>query len=74
MKIKLYWTSCYQTFTVNHAKESENVFAVMKVETVSGLPQSSASFSLVDNHVIAVDRGLCVINNHHKCLRFLVSV
>ena len=25
-------TSCYQTFTVNHAKESENVFAVMKVE------------------------------------------
>lgn len=32
MKIKLYWTSCYQTFTVNHAKESENIFAVMKVE------------------------------------------
>ena len=28
----------------------------------------------MDNHVVAVDRGLCVINNHHKCLRFLVSV
>lgn len=74
MKIKLYWTSCYQTFTENHAKESENLFIVMKVDSPSGLFKSSASFSLVDNYVIAVDRGLCDINNLPKGLRLLVSV
>lgn len=74
MKIKLYWTSCYQTFTVNHAKKSENLLIFMKVDCPSALFKKSVSFSLMDNYVIAVDRGLCDINNLPKGLRLLVSV